>query len=231
MKAAGRMAATVADRRSTRSPIATRWPRAKCSSAATRSLATPAPSIPSRSCKKRPTRGGIDVGDLLSFNIQGVPLEATVNEYPQAGCGVGAALLRLRLCAGRAARRAADDLHRRARCAGRDRRAAKPHGRAFPNVTVIDVTATIAQFAVVVQRITQVVRFFSALQHSGRPADRGQLGLCDAAGARAGGRLLQGARRHGPLGDRRLCAGKSAARPAQRRAGAVDGADGGAGRS
>jgi putative ABC transport system permease protein len=32
----------------------------------------------------------------------------------------------------------------------------------FPNVTVIDVTATIAQFGGVVRRITQVVRFFAA---------------------------------------------------------------------
>ena len=32
----------------------------------------------------------------------------------------------------------------------------------FPNITVIDVTATIGQFAAVVERITRVVRFFSA---------------------------------------------------------------------
>ena len=69
---------------------------------------------------------------------------------------------------------------------------------AFPNVTVIDVTATIAQFASVVQRITQVVRFFSAFSilagllivissvHATRLARVQEAAYCNVLGATGG---------------------------------------------
>ena len=105
---------------------------------------------------------GIDLGDVLSFNIQGVPLDATVTSIRKQDAGsvqpfFGFVFAPDVLAAApqtifTGVRVAPDEI-----AALQNRMVA-----AFPNVTVIDVTATIAQFASVVQRITQVVRFFSA---------------------------------------------------------------------
>ncbi len=105
---------------------------------------------------------GIAVGDVLSFNIQGVPLDATVTSIRKQDAGsvqpfFGFVFAPDVLAAApqtifTGVRVAPDEI-----AALQNRMVA-----AFPNVTVIDVTATIAQFASVVQRITQVVRFFSA---------------------------------------------------------------------
>ena len=105
---------------------------------------------------------GIDLGDVLSFNIQGVPLDATVTSIRKQDAGsvqpfFGFVFAPDVLTAApqtifTGVRVAPDEI-----AALQNRMVA-----AFPNVTVIDVTATIAQFASVVQRITQVVRFFSA---------------------------------------------------------------------
>ena len=105
---------------------------------------------------------GIAVGDLLTFNIQGVPLDATVTsirkqdaESVQPFFGfvfAPAALSAAPQTIFTGVRVAPDQI-----APLQNRMVAQ-----FPNVTVIDVTATLAQFASVVQRITQVVRFFSA---------------------------------------------------------------------
>lgn len=105
---------------------------------------------------------GIDVGDLLSFNIQGVPLEATVTSIRKQDAGSVQPFFGF-VFAPDVLRGAPQTIFTGVRVAP-DEIAALQNRMvaAFPNVTVIDVTATIAQFASVVQRITQVVRFFSA---------------------------------------------------------------------
>ena len=104
----------------------------------------------------------IAVGDRLTFNVQGVPLEATVTSIRQQDAGsvqpffgfvfAPAALSAAPQTIFTGVRVAPDAI-----AALQNRMVAQ-----FPNITVIDVTATIAQFASVVRRITQVVRFFSA---------------------------------------------------------------------
>ncbi|MBP8293433.1 MAG: FtsX-like permease family protein, partial [Caldilineaceae bacterium] len=105
---------------------------------------------------------GIKLGDVLSFNIQGVPLDATVSSIrKQDGESVSpffSFVFPSAVLAGApqtifTGLRVPTD----AISALQNRIVAQ-----FPNVTVIDVTGTIAQFASVVQRVTQVVRFFSA---------------------------------------------------------------------
>ncbi len=105
---------------------------------------------------------GIDVGDLLSFNIQGVPLAATVTSIRKQDPGSVQPFFGF-VFAPDVLRGAPQTIFTGVRVAP-DEIAALQNRMvaAFPNVTVIDVTATIAQFASVVQRITQVVRFFSA---------------------------------------------------------------------
>lgn len=104
----------------------------------------------------------LKLGDRLTFQVEGVPIDATITSVrtqsaesvqPFFSFVLPAAVLAaapqtiftgLRVPAGEIA-------------ALQNRMVAQ-----FPNVTVIDVTATIAQFAGVVRRITQVVRFFAA---------------------------------------------------------------------
>ncbi|MFO7632139.1 MAG: FtsX-like permease family protein, partial [Caldilinea sp.] len=105
---------------------------------------------------------GIVVGDTLTFNVQGVLLDATVTSIrrqaaesvqpffgfvfaPPVLAGAPQTIFT-------GVRVPPDEI-----AALQNRIVAQ-----FPNITVIDVTATIAQFAAVVDRITQVVRFFSA---------------------------------------------------------------------
>jgi len=104
----------------------------------------------------------IEVGDLLTFNIQGVPLEATVTSIREQGAGSVQPFFGF-VFAPSVLRSAPQTIFTGVRVAP-DEIAALQNRMvaAFPNVTVIDVSATIAQFASVVQRITQVVRFFSA---------------------------------------------------------------------
>lgn len=105
---------------------------------------------------------GITVGDTLSFNIQGVPLEATVTSIRKQDAASVQPFFGF-VFAPNVLRGAPQTIFTGVRVAP-DEIAALQNRMvaAFPNVTVIDVTATIAQFASVVQRITQVVRFFSA---------------------------------------------------------------------
>ena len=105
---------------------------------------------------------GIKLGDVLSFNIQGVPLDATVSSIrKQEGESVSpffSFVLPSAVLAG-----APQTIFTGVRVPPGEIAALQNRMVAqFPNVTVIDVTGTIAQFAGVVQRVTQVVRFFSA---------------------------------------------------------------------
>ena len=106
-------------------------------------------------------RRGLHLGDKLTFNVQGVPIEATVRSVraqnsdsvqpffsfvfqPQVLADAPQTLFTgIRVPEGEIA-------------ALQNRMVAQ-----FPNVTVIDATATIAAFAAVVDRITRVVRFFA----------------------------------------------------------------------
>jgi putative ABC transport system permease protein len=104
---------------------------------------------------------GLRLGDRLTFNVQGVPVEATIRSVrtqdsesvqpffsfvlqPQVLADAPQTLFTgLRVPPGEIA-------------ALQNRMVAQ-----FPNITVIDATATIATFAAVVDRITRVVRFFA----------------------------------------------------------------------
>ncbi len=105
---------------------------------------------------------GIDLGDVLSFNIQGVPLDATVTSIRKQDAGSVQPFFGF-VFAPDVLAAAPQTIFTGVRVAPEGIAALQNRMvAAFPNVTVIDVTATIAQFASVVQRITQVVRFFSA---------------------------------------------------------------------
>ncbi len=111
--------------------------------------------------KETMDRRGLRLGDKLTFNVQGVPIEATVRSVrtqnsdsvqpffsfvfqPQVLADAPQTLFTgIRVPQGEIA-------------ALQNRMVAQ-----FPNVTVIDATATIATFAAVVDRITRVVRFFA----------------------------------------------------------------------
>jgi len=111
--------------------------------------------------KETMDRRGLHLGDKLTFNVQGVPIEATVRSVraqtsdsvqpffsfvfqPQVLADAPQTLFTgIRVPQGEIA-------------ALQNRMVAQ-----FPNVTVIDATATIAAFAAVVDRITRVVRFFA----------------------------------------------------------------------
>jgi putative ABC transport system permease protein len=98
----------------------------------------------------------------LTFNIQGVPLDATVTSIRKQDAESVQPFFGF-VFAPAALSAAPQTIFTGVRVAPnqiaplQNRMVAQ-----FPNVTVIDVTATLAQFASVVQRITQVVRFFSA---------------------------------------------------------------------
>ena len=111
--------------------------------------------------KETMDRRGLHLGDKLTFNVQGVPIEATVRSVraqnsdsvqpffsfvfqPQVLADAPQTLFTgIRVPQGE--------------IAGLQNRMVAQ----FPNVTVIDATATIAAFAAVVDRITRVVRFFA----------------------------------------------------------------------
>ncbi len=105
---------------------------------------------------------GIELGDVLSFNIQGAPLDATVSSIrKQDGESVSPFFSFVLPSSVLAA--APQTIFTGVRVPPGEIAALQNRIVAqFPNVTVIDVTGTIAQFAGVVQRVTQVVRFFSA---------------------------------------------------------------------
>ncbi len=105
---------------------------------------------------------GIKLGDTLGFNIQGVPLEATVSSIrKQEGESVQPFFSFVFPTAVLA--NAPQTIFTGVRVPPEEIPALQNRIVAqFPNITVIDVTATIAQFAGVVDRITRVVRFFSA---------------------------------------------------------------------
>ena len=111
--------------------------------------------------KETMDRRGLHLGDKLTFNVQGVPIEATIRSVraqnsdsvqpffsfvfqPQVLADAPQTLFTgMRMPEGEIA-------------ALQNRMVAQ-----FPNITVIDATATIAAFAAVVDRITRVVRFFA----------------------------------------------------------------------
>ncbi len=111
--------------------------------------------------KETMDRRGLRLGDRLTFNVQGVPVEATVRSVraqnsdsvqpffsfvfqpPVLADAPQTLFTGLRVPQGEIG-------------ALQNRMVAQ-----FPNVTVIDATATIATFAAAVDRITRVVRFFA----------------------------------------------------------------------
>lgn len=104
---------------------------------------------------------GLQLGDRLTFNVQGVPLEATVRSVRQQdsetvqpffGFVLQPAVLK----------DAPQTLFTGLRVPQNEIAALQNRMVArFPNVSVIDATATIATFAALVERITRVIRFFA----------------------------------------------------------------------
>ncbi len=104
---------------------------------------------------------GLRLGDRLTFNVQGVPLEATIRSVrSQDGESVQpffSFVFQPQVLADAPQTLFTGLRVPQAEIAPLQNRMVAQ----FPNITVIDATATIATFAAVVDRITRVVRFFA----------------------------------------------------------------------
>jgi putative ABC transport system permease protein len=105
---------------------------------------------------------GLRLGDTLTFNVQGVPVEATVRSVrAQDSENVQpffSFVLQPQVLADAPQTLFTGLTVPQSEIADLQNRMVAQ----FPNITVIDATATIATFATVVDRITRVVRFFAA---------------------------------------------------------------------
>jgi putative ABC transport system permease protein len=104
---------------------------------------------------------GLRLGDKLTFNVQGVPVEATVRSVraqdSESVQPFFSFVLQPQVLADAPQTLFTGLRVPQAEIAGLQNRIVAQ----FPNITVIDATATIATFAAVVDRITRVVRFFA----------------------------------------------------------------------
>ncbi len=164
----------------------------------------------------------LKIGDKLTLRIQGIPLEATVASVRERVAESvrpffsfvfpSAVLANAPQTIFTGIRVTPDEIP-----ALQNRMVAQ-----FPNITVIDVTATIASFARVVERVTRVVRFFAAFSILA-----GLLIVISSVYATRLARIQEaayykvlGAKEQ--VGDRCLCTGKHRDRAAERGTGIAD---------